>query len=56
MPIQGLINGLRHNVHFRLSRKIRAQTLADLAGAPALYQAFAHDVRSSGLPAIFPVR
>jgi hypothetical protein len=25
-PVQGLIDGLRHNVHFRLSGKIRAQT------------------------------
>lgn len=43
-PVQRLLNGLRNDVHLRLSREIGAQAFADLAGAPALLQVFTHEL------------
>jgi hypothetical protein len=54
-PVQGLIEGLRNHVHFRLSGELRAQAVADLPGTPPLFQVFAHKLPQLGWVAIFPV-
>ncbi|MCY1228028.1 hypothetical protein D9M72_403210 [compost metagenome] len=43
-PIEGLIDSLGHDVHLGLCREISAETVAYLAGAPALLQMFAHEL------------